>query len=442
MKRLSASFLTPRSMLIVLAIAAIAVIGIVVPAAFHMAWVATACFVVLVAYEWGVLWSRRGAVSARRFIAQRLSNGDHNDVTIELESSVAAVLRCTVIDELPIQFQERHLVLQGFAAPGRKTILRYEVRPVERGAYAFGNIHVYATTALGLVERRFTTPATQTVAVYPSYMQMRAIEMMAVSSAVPLGQRRMRRLGQTMEYETSKPYVQGDDMRTMNWKTTARSGQMMVNLYQDEREQHIYSVIDTGRIMKLPFNGMTLLDYSVNAALALSRAALVRGDRAGLVAYGSRTAATVPADRRSRQMTVLNEALYAVSTDFSESNDEVLFATLRRMVPTRSLLMIYTNIETIGAFQRRLPVLRALATRHVVIVTMFENTEITQIATTQSTSTDNVYLRATAEMFAWQKREIIAQMQQHGIMAVYARPENMGLATVQRYIDMKARGVI
>lgn len=442
MSVLRSSFLTPRAMLAVLGIACLAVLGIVLPALFHVAWIAVVVVACAIAYEWGTLWSRKGGIVASRTVAQRLSNGDANIVSIDVETTINAALICSVIDELPVQFQERGLILHGTVLPGKRTVLTYTVRPTQRGEYAFGDIHIYASLWLGLVERRFTIPAAVVVKTYPSYMQMRAIELSAVNANVPIGQRRLRKLGQTLEYETAKPYVLGDDMRNMNWKTTARTGEMMVNLYQDEREQHIYSVIDTGRVMKLPFGGMTLLDYSVNAALALSRAALVRSDRAGLLAYGSRQATSVRADRRSRQMTMLNEALYAVSTDFSESNDEVMFASLRRLVPTRSLLMVYTNIETMGAFQRRLPVLRALATRHVVVVTMFENTEVTQLSTTPSTTTDNVYLRTTAEMFAWQKREVIAQMRQHGIMAVYARPENMGLATVQRYVEMKSRGVI
>jgi len=441
-RRFQSSFLTSRAIIVVLCIAATAVLGIAVPVVFHVSWVAVLAIVGAITYEWSTLWVRKGTLIARRVVPQRLSNGDANAVTIEIESTMTAAMRCSVIDELPMQFQERSLVLDALVLPGKRTVLQYSVRPTQRGEYAFGDIHIYASLVLGLVQRRFTIAAAVAVKTYPSYVQMRAIEMSAVSAAVPVGQRRMRRLGQTLEFETTKPYVQGDDIRNMNWKSTARSAQMMVNLYQDEREQHVYSVVDTGRVMKLPFHGLTLLDYSVNAALALSRAALVRGDRAGLLAYGSRQATSVRADRRSRQMTMLNEALYAVATDFAESNDEVMFATLRRMVPTRSLLMVYTNIETMGAFQRRLPVLRALATRHVVIVTMFENTEITQLATTPSTSTDNVYLRTTAEMFAWQKREVIAQMRQHGIMAVYAKPEDMGLATVQRYVEMKSRGVI
>lgn len=440
MNRTSGWFVMPRTIYAVLAIASITLLDFALPGMMYVGWLASMALGVAIAYEFGTLYARRGTIRAWRVVADRLSNGDDNPVRIELESTYRVSLHCEVLDDLPEQLQVRSLVLRGRIEPTMRTVLRYNIRPTQRGEYHFGDIHVYLSLGLGLLQRRRTIPAGNSVGVYPSYIQMRSIELASVTKASIVGQRRLRRLGHTMEFETIKHYVPGDDVRTVNWRSTARSGSMMVNLFQDEREQHIYSVIDMGRVMKMPFHGLSLLDYSINGALALSRVALLKGDRAGLVAYGSKKASSIRADRRSRQLHLLNEALYSANTDFSESNDEVMFARLQAAAPTRSLIMLYTNIETLGAFQRRLPLLRVLAARHVLVVTMFENTEVASLASEPTNSVDDLYLRNAAELLVWQKREVMHQMRKHGIYSVYAKPQDMGLAAVQQYVELKSRG--
>ena len=151
----------------------------------------------------------------------------------------------------------------------------YEVKPQERGEYNFGHINFFANGPLRMIQRRFVLGEEQTVKVYPSYIQMRKYQLLAIGNRLQeTGVKRMRRLGHSMEFEQIKEYVRGDDYRTINWKATARKGDLMVNNYTDERSQQIYCLINKGRVMKMPFEGMTLLDYAINASLVLSSVAL------------------------------------------------------------------------------------------------------------------------------------------------------------------------
>src|SRR5204863_1610288 len=175
--------------------------------------------------------------------------------------------------------------------------ITYTIKALTRGEYAFCNINVFVRGPLKLAKRRFVFPAAETVRVYPSYIQMRRYHLLAVSNRLQeAGVKRVRRLGHSIEFEQIKEYVPDDDYRTINWKATARKKDLMVNNYTDERSQQIYCLINKGRTMKMPFEGMTLLDYAINATLVLSNVALVRQDKAGLVCFAENLDAFLQAD--------------------------------------------------------------------------------------------------------------------------------------------------
>jgi uncharacterized protein (DUF58 family) len=176
---------------------------------------------------------------------------------------------------------------------------------------------------------------------------MRKYHLQAVASQwQEAGVKRMRRLGHSMEFEQIKEYVRGDDYRTINWKATARKGDLMVNNFTDERSQQVYCLINKGRVMKMPFEGMTLLDYAINASLVLSSVALQKQDKAGLIAFGQNIDAFLLADKKPTQINHILEALYNQQTTFMEPDMDKLFSVVRNSITQRSLLVLFTNIES------------------------------------------------------------------------------------------------
>ena len=203
----------------------------------------------------------RSVLEVVRTVPRRLSNGDENPVAISIWSNYGFPIRVAVLDELPEQFQARDYTLTTTVVPDKAAKLSSMLRPVVRGEYRFGVVNAFASTPLGLVQRRFRLCEPVTVPVYPSFVQMRKYALMAISDRLTeVGVKRIRRLGHTMEFDQIRSYVAGDDVRTVNWKATARSRKLMVNQYRDERAQQIVSVVDMGRVMKMPFQGMSLLD--------------------------------------------------------------------------------------------------------------------------------------------------------------------------------------
>lgn len=341
-----------------------------------------------------LLYQRKDPLSAQRIVPERLSNGDENRVSLSMTNGYDFKVHCTVIDELPYQFQERKWKRRLVLEPATETILNYELKPQERGEYDFGHINIYVQGPLRMVSRRFIFRQAQTVKVYPSYIQMRRYQLIAAGTHVnEAGVKRMRKLGHSMEFEQIKEYVRGDDYRTINWKATARQGNFMVNNFTDERSQQIYCLVNKGRVMKMPFEGMTLLDYAINAALVLCSVALQKQDRAGLISFSQQVDAFVPADKKPTQINNILETLFRQQTNFMEPDFEKLFSAVRNRITHRSLLILFTNFESIESMERELPSLKKLAHYHLLMVVFFENTELKQVTEAKVTTTEDIYIK-------------------------------------------------
>lgn len=382
-------------------------------------------------------------LQAERHLPDRFSNGDENEVSITLTNNFPFRINATLIDEVPVQFQWRNFRIKIALPGGAAEKLSYQLRPVERGLYTFHQLHILVSGPLGMICRRISKDQEQQVKVLPSFQLLRQFELKAFSSNLTdSGNKKIRKLGHSLEFEQIKDYVAGDDIRGINWKATARKGQLMVNNYTDERSQQVYCIIDKGRVMKMPFEGMSLLDYAINAALILLRVALIRQDRAGLIALDQEITHFLPADRKTGQMSAILETLYNQQTNFQESDYEKLYATVRTRITTRSLVVLFTNFESMTGLERQLPYLRSIAKNHLLLVVFFENTELRQLTEVDAEEVESLYIRTIAEKFAYEKRLIVKELKQHGIFTILTTPQQLTVNTVNQYLELKARQAI
>jgi uncharacterized protein (DUF58 family) len=322
--------------------AALFVISYFLPPVFTIAVVIILCVVIAVLIDTLLLYSKKGGIDAYRVLQDRFSNGDDNKVILELENEYGFKINAVIIDELPFQFNERKWQRKIEMASDTKTNLGYLLKPQQRGEYQFGNINVFVSSPLRIVCRRYSFEQSQTVKVYPSFFQMRRYQLLATANRLKeAGVKRMRKLGHSLEYEQIKEYVIGDDYRTVNWKATARRGDLMTNNYTDERSQQVYCIVNKGRIMKMPFEGLTLLDYAINASLVLTNIALMRQDRAGLITFAENLDTFLPADKKPAQLNLILESLYKQTTNFLENDFEKLFSVIRNRITQRSLLVLF-----------------------------------------------------------------------------------------------------
>ena len=216
----------------------------------------------------------------------------------------------------------------------------------------------------------------------------------------------------------------------------------MVNQYQDEKSQPVYQVIDTGRAMQMPFLELSLLDYAINSTLALSNIVLKKQDKAGMFTLSKKVENYVAADRKAGQMHKLMETLYRIETDFFESDFSRLYVDIKQTVTQRSLIMLYTNFETMDSLKRQLAYLKGIAKNHLLIVIFFDNTELNALINKKSKTVQDVYDKVIAEKFAFEKRLIVQELKRHGIQSILTQPENLTLASINKYLEIKARGMI
>ena len=419
-----------------------------VPGLFALVRLGLAVFGLLVVLDGLLLFRPQSGLFARRDVPDRMSNGDDNPVAIYLENRYPFAVDLEVIDEIPFQFQRRDVLFRAYLTVNQSRTIHYTLRPVRRGEYLFGTINAYVLSPLRLLKRRYQFSQNRAVAVYPSFLQMRQYELLALSNRLTdVGIKRLRRLGHSMEFEQIRPYVAGDDVRTLNWKATARRSDaqgaaLMVNAYQDERAQAVYCLLDKGRTMRSPFDGMTLLDHAINASLVLSNIALLQQDRAGLFTFAHRPGQFVAADRRAGQLRRLLDVLYRQKTRFLETDYEALYASVRANIRQRSLLLLFTNFETSSALHRQLPFLRRMAKDHLLLVVLFENTELRTLLDAPAHSTEAIYQKTIAEKFFYEKKLIQKELRQHGIQALLTAPQHLTANTVNKYLELKARGMI
>ena len=395
---------------------------------------------VLVLLDMVLLYRKNDGVFGRRNAPDRLSNGDENPISIFVENSYSFTIDLGIIDEIPVQFQKRDVWFKTTLKPGQKKYIEYKLKPLKRGEYEFGKVHLYVKSPLGMLQRRCSFGESQVLPVFPSFLQMRKYELMAVSNRLTeVGIKKIRRLGHSLEFEQVKNYVAGDDYRTVNWKATARRGELMVNSYTDEKSQHVYCVIDKSRVMKMPFEGLSLLDYAINASLVLSNIALLKEDKAGLITVSEKIGAVVPADRKHVQLNKILQVLYKEKTRYLETNMEALYNTVRATLKQRSLVVFFTNFESMSALERQLPFLKKIARLHLLLVVFFENTELKKLSSEPAGNVEEIYIKTIAEKFAFEKKQIVLELAKYGIQAVLTPPQHLTVNTVNRYLEIKAR---
>ena len=388
-----------------------------------------------------VLFSKRRPVSATRILPDRISNGEENSIYWNIKNEYPFLVSLQLIDEFPVNWQIRDVVIKTKLEPLKETRLSWLLKPKERGEFEFGNLHLFIKSPLQLIIRRKTLRIPDTVRVYPAFHMLRQFEFMAhITDPGNVGYKQVRKTGHSLEFEQIREYVNGDDIRSINWKATGRTGgQLMINNYTDEKSQQIYCILDKGRAMKMAFEELSLLDHAVNATLAVSSVAIARQDRVGFISFGDRDGDFLPASHRAAQMAGIVKTLYNVNTKFLESDFAFLHRLIKTRITQRSLLILFTNFESLTALNRQLPYLRNVSKKHLLLVVFFENTSLHHLATGEVADVERLYEKIIAEKFILEKKLIVRELQKYGIASLLTAPGQLSVDVINRYLQIKAR---
>lgn len=407
-------------------------------------WLAGALFLVVAGII--VLDSRSvptaAVIAVRREYEPRLSVGSENPVTLRvgMAHNRAVPLVAQVREEPPAGFSITpgpffHAFLR---ADGEPDEIVYTLRPVRRGAYAFGPVTLRIEGQWGFVIRQRAVSTNDTVRVYPDIRAIRVHDLTARRQLrAASGTRRTRRPGEGGEFERLRDYGPDDEYRRIDWKATARRGKPIVRAFESERSWNVVLMLDTGRLMAAPAGDLTKLDVAVNAALLIGHVGARRGDRIGLMTFSDRVEAFVPAIAGPRQEGVLLETLYAARVQETATDYTAAFRNLVARRPPRSLVVLLTDITDAETPQTLLPTLQSVAARHRVIVVTLRDPELDALTQQPVTDADTVYGRVAASRLERERALLLRSIAGRGIETVDVPADRLSPALLNLYLDLR-----
>lgn len=418
-------------------------VSFAVPSLYFVAKVAVLVLLGITFLDWLLVFSHKEPLKFERVLLDRMNLGDKNEVHLKVSNLSGQPVRFKLYEGYPVEMQVRDQYFSALLLPGHVRVFEYDFVPKSRGEFLFGTAFFVMASAFGLVSRRLEVESEQKVHVYPSILQMKKFELLVFQQQkTSQGIKKIRRIGNNSEFEQIKSYVQGDEPKTINWKATSRRFELMVNQYQEEKSQHIYCIIDKSRNMQVGFDGMSVLDHSINSTLVFSNVALRNGDKTGLITFSDKIGTRLSANRSNGQLKRILEELYNQRTQFLEPNYELLYQTIRRTISTRSLLVLFTNFQTEFAMRRALPMLRKINQHHLLVVVFFENTDLQEHAFQPLKTSTDVYVSAVAERMITLKSRMALELKQNGIQTILTTPNDLSIQTINKYLELKAKGAI
>ena len=398
-----------------------------------------ACFVIILLDTVYLFWCKEPIYAHRKF-SRVLSLGDENNIKLVTENFRKQPFRFNIIDELPEQLQARDFLLTLKLNANESKEISYTVRPTSRGDYIFGALNIYLASPFGFLQRRMIFEANSKAMTFPSIIQMQQHRLRVFRRQNrDEGSRKMFRLGSSYEFEQIKTYVAGDNFRDINWKASSRTNELQVNMFEDERAQSVYCIIDKSGTMSATFNGISLFDYALNATLAVSNIVLLKDDKAGFITFSANLGTTLAARGQTTYLRNILLALYKEKPGEEASDYNVLFRGLQRIIRTRSLLLFFTNFQTENMLERALPVLRNITKHHVLLVICFKDTEIESVAKQDVKDTKGIFLNTMVKKHLNKQQRIEEKLRLSGIKCAFIAPEDLSAHTINAYLSLKAR---
>lgn len=396
----------------------------------------------LLAFVADALWAPVASLVVERRAPMRISLGATARDTLLLENRGKLATRVRITDDLPeILVREGADVREVALPPGRDERIEYSVRADRRGDAEYGDVHVRVLGPLGLAWRQKRLYRADPLRVLPGVLEVRRYRLLGLHNRLrEAGFRAVRQRGEGGSFESLREYVRGDDPRIIDWKATAHRSKLIVRQYEAERRQNVVMLVDAGRLMTEKVGDRERIDYALTAALLLADVASVHGDLVGLLVFADRVQQYIPPSRSS--ISTLAEALGAVHARIAEPNYPAAFTYLAKQLRRRSLLVAFTDIIDAQASSALVAHLGKAASRHLPIVVAIRNPDLEASAQLAARTPAEVYRRAAAEELLQARAAALTSMQRSGVLVADSRPTDAVPDVVNRYLDVKRRGLL
>lgn len=382
----------------------------------------------------------------KRSHEKRLSLGVDNPITVELTLRRGGrPLTLWLRDEPPPSFRchPNPPLLAATVLPRQPTQFVYQVNPPRRGDYRFGDLHLRWRTVLGLWQRQTTFAAADGVKVYPNLVDVRKYDLLLRKNRLwELGLRNTRLRGAGSEFERLRDYLPDDEYRRINWKATARRGKPISVEYETERSQHIVVLLDVGRMMRSPVGDVAKLDYAINATLLLAYVAAQKGDKVGLLAFADEVQCWVSPQGGKGQFHRLLEQLYAMESVPVEPNYHHAFRYFAAKLHRRSLVLVFTDLTGSIGGDALMAQMTRLRQGHLPMLVTMRDPTVQAMARQAVADSATLYQRTVAETLLDERRLTLEQLTHRGILTLDVPADELSLALINRYLELKAQSRI
>jgi uncharacterized protein (DUF58 family) len=386
---------------------------------------------------------RPDALRVTRRWSSALTIGTSATVLLDLENLSAHPVTARLTDYLDDRLSPELATATLHAQPHRSATAAYHVTPRERGDLQAGQILVEWHSGWGLVERWAEADLAQQVRVYPDLHEGRRHAMYLIRSRqIALQKRRQRRAAGGREFDRLRDYQAGDERRDVSWIVSARRGRLVARVYQPERSQMVWLLVDAGRLLRARTNGQTLLDRATTAAIALGQVAMTSGDNVGVIAYGRRILHRLAPARGPAQMRRIIEAMALTPAESVEANHAAAVAALVERQKRRALVVWLTDVAETAGIPDVIEHAAALVRRHVVVFASMQQPELAATAALAPASASDMFRMLAAQEMVDRREVLLRGLRQRGALVVEATPQSIAAGVVDRYLEVKERGLI
>lgn len=371
-----------------------------------------------------------------------LALGRWSEVRLEVEHDFALPLNIQIHDHVPDGLSFENLPLSVELQPGQYSHVGYRLRPLKRGHFSFDHCEINLPSPLGLWSGKRLLNVSDNTRVYPDFARLYGGQLLAVDNWLSqLGVRQLQRRGLGLEFHQLREFREGDSLRQIDWKATARQRTPIAREYQDERDQQIIFMLDCGRRMRSQDDELAHFDHALNACLLLSYVALRQGDAVGLSTFASEHPRYLAPVKGTGQLNVLLNTVYDLNSTQRSADYQAATTELLARQKRRALVLLMTNLRDEDDEELLTAVKRLSKQHQVLVASLRENVlDTTRLLPVQTLSEALSYC-GTVE-YLNSRAALHERLNAHGVQVVDRQPEALGPALVTRYLNWKKAGTI
>ncbi|MGK3119063.1 DUF58 domain-containing protein [Pseudomonas corrugata] len=376
----------------------------------------------------------------QRQMPASLALGRWSDVHLAITHDFHQPLNVQVFDHIPNGLDFEYLPLSVELQPGQRSQVGYRLRPLKRGHFIFEHCEISLPSPLGLWTGKRLLEAVDEIRVYPDFARLYDGQLLVVDNWLnQLGVRQRQRRGQGMEFHQLREFREGDSLRQIDWKATARHRAPIAREYEDERDQQIIFMLDCGRRMRSQDDELSHFDHALNACLLLSYTALRQGDAVGLSTFASDPPRYLAPAKGQGQLNVLLNTVYDLDSSQRPADYQAAVNELLTRQKRRALVVLVTNLRDEDD-EDLLTAVKRLGQQHRVLVASLREEALDRLRQTPVQTLPEALAYCGTVEYLNARAELHERMSAHGISVLQARPGELGAELVTLYLGWKKAG--